>query len=240
MLTLYKFIPAWGMSDMSPFCIKLETYFRMTNLAYDSQLGNMKKAPKGKLPYIDHNGNLLADSTAIVNHFEALATKPLNANINAKDQAISRAFQSMLEEHYYFTAVWRRWGDDAGWAVVRPVIKEFLARSGVPGFLTSTVANLVRKKTFKTLKAQGVGRHTPQEINATGIELLTALSNYLGDQPFLLGDQPRTLDATAYAFLTTLTEAPVEGPVKVYAQSTANLVAYQKRIKTLYWQTTIS
>lgn len=34
MLTLYQFEPAWGLPNASPFCMKLETYFRMANLDY--------------------------------------------------------------------------------------------------------------------------------------------------------------------------------------------------------------
>ena len=29
MVTLYKFNGAWGMPDISPFCIKVETYLRL-------------------------------------------------------------------------------------------------------------------------------------------------------------------------------------------------------------------
>ncbi|HKY92215.1 MAG TPA: hypothetical protein VJM11_14295 [Nevskiaceae bacterium] len=32
MLVLHKFIPAFGLPDMSPFVIKLETYLRMAGL----------------------------------------------------------------------------------------------------------------------------------------------------------------------------------------------------------------
>jgi hypothetical protein len=31
MITLHKFGPAWGTPDISPFCIKVETYLRMVN-----------------------------------------------------------------------------------------------------------------------------------------------------------------------------------------------------------------
>jgi Glutathione S-transferase N-terminal domain len=48
MVTLYKFIPAWGLPDLSPFCVKLETYLRLAKIPYETQVGDPRKAPKKK------------------------------------------------------------------------------------------------------------------------------------------------------------------------------------------------
>jgi glutathione S-transferase len=235
MITVYKFIPAWDVPDLSPFCIKVETYLRMVEQPYQGKLGHPSKAPKGKLPYIEYEGRTISDSSAIIDHFETLSKTPLDHGMSLRDKAASRAFQSMLEEHFYFVAYWQRWGNDAGWAIVRPVIVQYLAQTGVPKWLAPLLANVIRRSSLKGLKAQGIARHTPDEINTIGIKLLTALSHWLGDQPCIMGNAPRTLDASVYAFLTALLGGPIQGPVKSYAQSQANLVAYQKRMQARYW-----
>ena len=68
------------------------------------------------------------------------------------------------------------------------------------------------------------------------MQLLTALSDWLGDQAYMLGEQPRTLDASAYSFLIGILLPPIEGPMKAHLQSKANLVAYCERMRVRYWQ----
>jgi glutathione S-transferase len=119
--------------------------------------------------------------------------------------------------------------------VVQPVVAGMLVQLGIPRFITRLVSKLVRRQGIKTLYAQGTGRHSPDEINAIGMQLLTALSDWLGQQPYMLGDQPRTLDASAYAFLMGILLPPIEGPMKTHLQSKANLVTYCERMRTQYW-----
>ena len=143
----------------------------------------------------------------------------------------------MLEEHLYFVTVWRRWVPEASWAVYQPVIADFTRHLGVPSFMGKFVAGIVRKDLIRTLAAQGMGRHSPTEIHAQGIALLTSVSDWLGDQPYILGEQPRTLDATAYAFLVGILDVPIEDPIKAFLQSRENLVAYCERMRSRYWAT---
>jgi glutathione S-transferase len=240
MIILHKFIPAWGLPDISPFCSKLEIYLRMAGWQYQTKVANSQKAPKKKLPFIEFEGRTLCDSSAIITYLEARAdhplTQPLDIGLPLRDAAASRALQSMLEEHMYFISVWRRWAQPQGWAVYQPIIASFVPRLGIPAFMGNWVAGIIRKDMVKTLAAQGTGRHAPAEIHAQGIALLTAVSDWLGDAPYILGEQPRTLDATVYAFLAGVLDVPVEDPIKAFLQSRANLVAYCARMRTQYWQ----
>lgn len=43
--------PGWNVPNMSPFCVKLETYLRMAKLPYQTAPGNPLQAPLGKIPY---------------------------------------------------------------------------------------------------------------------------------------------------------------------------------------------
>lgn len=57
MITLCQFHRAWGLPNASPFCMKIETYLRMTKLPYETKfIDNPQQAPKGKLPYIQIDG----------------------------------------------------------------------------------------------------------------------------------------------------------------------------------------
>src|SRR5215471_11575809 len=70
MITLYTFGPAFGLPDPSPFVTKAEVLLKMAGLAYQTDLTGFRRAPKGKLPYIDDDGERIADSTFIRWHLE--------------------------------------------------------------------------------------------------------------------------------------------------------------------------
>ena len=70
MITLYGSGPNFGLPDASPFVTKAETLLRMSKLPFEKALMSFSKAPKGKIPYIEDDGQLLGDSTLIRWHLE--------------------------------------------------------------------------------------------------------------------------------------------------------------------------
>src|SRR6266480_2026973 len=70
MITLYAFGPAFGLPDPSPFVLKAEVLLKMAGVPYRTSTEGFGKAPKGKLPYIDDDGERIADSTFIRWHIE--------------------------------------------------------------------------------------------------------------------------------------------------------------------------
>jgi glutathione S-transferase len=68
MVTLNKYVPAWGLSDFSPFCVKVETYLRMTKVPFRVVVADGRKAPKQKLPVIEDGGKIVCDSRDIIDH----------------------------------------------------------------------------------------------------------------------------------------------------------------------------
>ncbi|HEY8039453.1 MAG TPA: Tom37 metaxin N-terminal-like domain-containing protein, partial [Polyangiaceae bacterium] len=109
MLTVYKFTPAWGLPDISPFVLKLETYLRMAGIEYESKPGDPRKAPKQKLPYVEHDGKLLGDSRFVIDHLESTRGAPLDGRLGPRERAIAQAYRSMIEEHLYFVILYQRW-----------------------------------------------------------------------------------------------------------------------------------
>jgi glutathione S-transferase len=234
-VTLHKFLPAWDLPDLSPFCAKVETYLRLAGAKFETKLGDPRKAPKGKLPFIEHEGRTIADSTAIIAYLEEKLGAPLDAGLGAKERAATEAYRAMLDEHYYWVLVNFRWKEDAGWAVNKPEFVKILGAAGIPGFARGFVGERVRAQMIKQLHTQGTGRHTTAEIAAIGARQLDSLSEWLGDSPYFFGDSPRTIDASVYAFLNGTLGAAVESPVKEHARSKKNLVAYVERVKSKHF-----
>ena len=99
MLTLYQFEPALGLPNTSPFCMKLETYLRMTGLDYQVDTSaDVRKAPKGKLPYIEDQGKIIPDSNFILDYLKTTYGNPLDEHLSDYDAAIALGMQRLIEE----------------------------------------------------------------------------------------------------------------------------------------------
>ncbi|HUS29004.1 MAG TPA: glutathione S-transferase family protein [Kofleriaceae bacterium] len=229
-LVLYQPPRAWGTPNISPFCAKLETYLRITDVPYKIGPFSRSKAPKGKVPFVDIGGTYIGDSQLIIEELEkrlaAEGKTPLDAGIAPRDHAIARMVRRTIEEGYYFVGLYQRWSPDAGYELMKPAFKQF-----VPGLAIPLVRRMMRKK----LHEQGTGRHTYDEVMAIGAADLDALAELLGDRPFLLGDKPRTIDCTVFGFLEATLGFPLDGPLKKRGESHANLTAYRQRIRERWW-----
>jgi glutathione S-transferase len=231
MLTLYKYGSAWDLLDISPFCSKVEAYFRLSKIDYTAQIANAQKSPKQKLPTVKLDNQVICDSSVIVAHFESISANPMDAGMTPLEVSIAQAYRALFEEKLYFVAAWARWADDTAWVSYRPAITGYFGKLGLPSFLHAFFAKMARKQVLNSIRAQGIGRHSPDEIYAMGAEILRAISTFLGDKTFFMGEQVRTIDATAYAFLSAIIDAPLETPLKQVALSLPNLSAYCARMK---------
>src|ERR1700722_5851477 len=60
-ITLFTFGPYFGLPDGSPFVTKAMLLLKFAGLAYREDRSGYGKAPKGKLPFIDDDGVIVAD-----------------------------------------------------------------------------------------------------------------------------------------------------------------------------------
>jgi glutathione S-transferase len=236
MIRLYQYIAAWGLPDISPFVTKIDCYLRMTELPYErvrfpaTELGN---TPKGKLPMIEDKGRRVADSGFIMDYLKAAYGDTLDAHLNSRDRAIGVALRRMMEEGLYWSAIIQtRWQGDANFAVYRPVLSAVV---DLPAEQRERAVTQFRQRILLEFHEQGMGRHSAEENYQLAKADLTALVDYLGDQPYFLGEQPTSLDATAYSWLAHIMHVPFQGPVKQYARSRANLVTYCRRMQERYY-----
>ncbi len=222
-----------GLPNASPFCMKLETWLRMAQLPYEAPpptLRDVGRAPKGKMPYIVDGGRTVADSTFIIDYLKATYGDRLDAWLTAEQRAVALAFQRLMEENLYWAVVHTRWIDPMGWAQTRTAFF-----GSMPAPLKWIIPSLARRGIRQQLRGHGMGRHSEEEIHAIGQRDITALADFLGSKPYFLGDQPCTLDATAYAFLANLLWVPVESALKLHAQQYPQLLAYCQRMRERYY-----
>lgn len=227
MIKLFQYPTDWDLPNVSPFCMKLETYLRLAQIPYEIVTNtDPRKSPKGKLPYIDDNGIVVADSTMIIEYLKNKYSDALDSRLTPAQKATGLVVQRMLEEHLYWVLIYSRWVDDEGWEKIKPIYFDEL-----PPFMKAFVPELIRRQFIKVLQNQGVGRHHRDDVYQMGREDVSALSTLLDDQNFILGNEVTSYDATVYAFVANIIGVPIESPLKEHAKTLPNLVSYCDRMK---------
>ena len=183
-ITLYCFRPAAGLPDASPFVTKAMVLLKMAGLDYVEDRNGFSKAPKGKQPYINDDGDIVANSTFIRFHIEQKYSADFDAHLSDEQKAVGWCVEKMCEEHLYWIIVRMRWMDDANFE--RGAARFF---ESVPAVARPLAKWFIRRRIAKSLWAQGMGRHSPAEVDALGVRDIEALSTLIGDKPYLFGDE---------------------------------------------------
>ncbi|WP_193884404.1 glutathione S-transferase family protein [Fortiea sp. LEGE XX443] len=235
MITLYTASPLWGLPSFSPACMKLETWLRMAKLTYKTDTSlNLAIAPKGKIPFIDYQGKLIGDSTIIIEMFKSEAGIDLDAGLTTVERAISLAFRRMIKENIYWGEVYIRYQIPENWQVYREVLLNTLS-AAAPAEECEPIVEEVYKIACNQLFNHGIGRHNDQEIYQITTADFQALSDFIADKPFFMGDQPTTLDATAYAYIGNLIKPPLGHPIVDYVLQLENLCQHYERMNNQFF-----
>jgi len=234
MLKLYSFGPSFGVFDPGPFCLKVHSYLRMSGLDYENfpAIDNLRNAPKGKLPFIDDDGELIADSEFIIEHLKAKHGDKLDAWLSAEQKATAYLLTKSLDENFYWCVLHSRWMNETNWPIVK---KEFFGSLPFP--LKYIIPAVVRREQKQSLYKHGIGRNNEKEIQRIGERSLENLSVLLGDKPYFFGAQVCSFDAVAYGMLAQAISVDLDSALKQNAYRYDNLVQYCKRIENRYYST---
>ena len=231
MITLYAFGPAFGLPDPSPFVMKTAIHLQMAGLPYRTDLTGFPVAPKGKLPYINDGGEIVADSTFIRAHLERKYGIDLDDGLSARQRAEAWAIERMLEDHLAWVAGLFRWMVDENF-FSGPA--HFFDKA--PEFVRARLIEETRAKVKQAHWSHGMGRHSPEEIAELGGRSLTALAAILSDRAYVMGERPTGVDAMATAVLAEALTPYFDTPLRREAESFPNLVAYTDRMLQQYFQ----
>ncbi|KAF9774858.1 hypothetical protein IL306_007102 [Fusarium sp. DS 682] len=223
----------------SPFVIKLEARLRFAGLSYRVAEGSPKTAPRGKIPYIEFEGESLSDSTFIIKRFIDDGLIPdLNASLTPLQRAQDLAFRALLEEKVYFYGTREKWVDNY-----------YTMRSGIfssmPWLLQVVIGYFAARANARTAYGQGTGRLTDEEVKELREEVWESLDALLAEArmkakrsgPFwaLGGNEPTEVDATIFGFIASslICEASPTSAAVIRKHST--LMEYAERIHEKYF-----
>jgi glutathione S-transferase len=235
-IRVFQYIPAWKVPCISPYVTKLCNYMKMAGLEYElvpQSLATLDDdSPHGKLPYIiDTDGTKVGDSNNIINYFKGRHGNPLDGDQSKEEAAQAVAWNRLLEEHLYWSGVIQpRWREDSGWQTYIP----FIVGGAEVGPELQAALDAFRARILAEFDGQGMGRRSDAEVLEFFKADVDAMSDFLGDKPWFMGDKPRSIDASVYSFIRHTADVPFEWPGKPYVQSKKNLMAYTARFYETY------
>ena len=236
MITVYGYVPAWGIPDISPYVTKVVNYLKFTGVEFEHKTQDLatldEDSPHGKLPYIvDSDGTKVGDSNTIIAYLKDKYGDKLDADLSKQERALALAFNRLIEEHLYWSGIIQpRWSEDSGWETYIPYIVQGAEvtpemREGLDGF---------RGRILTEFDGQGMGRRSAEVVVEFFRADIDALSDFLADKDFFLGDKLHSIDASVYSTLRHIADQPQQWLGSGYVQSKANLVDYMDRIRKQY------
>lgn len=203
---------------------------KLADLEYEADTSGFRRAPKGKQPYIYDDGETIADSTFIRFHIEKKYGFDFYAGLDEKSKAIAWAAEKLCEDNLYWVVVSDRWG-----------IKKNFDRGPAnffdeaPSLIKPFIVRTVRHGVIDSTKAQGMGRHSEEEMHKLAEHGIEALAGMLGDNKYFMGDHVTGADATIFAFIDTMACDLFDTPVKYMITDRDNLNDYRMRMRAEYF-----
>ncbi|GMT21625.1 hypothetical protein PFISCL1PPCAC_12922 [Pristionchus fissidentatus] len=188
---LYQFPGSSTASSMSPYCIKVEAFCRLHNLKVMRRYTTTARGKNKKLPMIELNGEQIADSQIILRrlaqHFNLkVYPDPLTAGLG---HSIERTLDNhtvhllQYDQTRVITEIMRVMLTGMVPSIVRPIAVPLGAWAFKRNLLSAT--------------RDSIGRFTDDEYDELLKNDLDQLQNILGENSFLLGEEPTQVDCVA-------------------------------------------
>ena len=136
----------------------------------------------------------------------------------------------MIKENTFWGIPYIRYNIQENWQHFRAVLARALF--GETQLESSELfAEEFRKTVLSQMYGHGIGRHSSEEIIQIICADFQALSDFIADKPFFMGDKPTTLDATVYAYIGNFIKPPYGSLIVDYVLQLKNLCQHYERMK---------
>jgi glutathione S-transferase len=229
-IRVFCFSPAWGLPTMGPFALKLIAWLKLAGIEHELvHEDNPGKGPKGKSPWIENGSLRMGDTQLIIENLSRTRGVNPDAGATAEERARDLAVRRMLEEHTHQVLEYELLVDERGFRALRAALA-----AALPPIVRTVVPHVMRHATRKQLLARGLARHARADITRMGEADVDAVKTLLGTAPFLGGETPRTVDASAFGMLGLLAFAPMATPVASHIRRDATLMRYLERLRARF------
>jgi len=215
--------------SLTPFGIKIETFFRMMDIDYRLDTTD-PMGPKNKAPWITYKGVQYTDSQLISDMLQNELQKFPDSSLTDEQRAIGLSMRILFEDHLYWCFVNWRYIEDKGQGCLD------VAGYGCAWKTTFMILLRTTLRVDKCLYYQGMGRHTKEEVHQFCRTGLKAFADYLGDKAFLFGDTPHTDDCAVFGLLVQFLHGAPGNPYLAYIKDELPAIeAYVARMKAQFW-----
>lgn len=224
MPTLYSYPDLFGVADNNAFGLKVFAFMRLCGLAFEHRhILDTSQAPRGQLPYLEDGSTSVGDSDAIIAYLTKQYGLTLDAQLSPGQRNLDLLVRRTLDD-LYWPMSYSRWRDDRYWPAFRDAL-----RATHPDIKPDAL-EAARKYNDQRYYYQGIGRYAPEQVYARGIEDLRVVADLIGDEGFVFGEQPTSIDAAIYGFVANIYYYEIDTPLRRYVLTRPNLVRHCRAV----------
>jgi glutathione S-transferase len=224
MLTLYSWPALCGVADNNGYGLKVYAFLKLAGVPFThTHLFDAASAPRGQLPYIDDDGEIVGDSDTILAHLTRTRGLTIDAALTDAQRDRDHLVTRMLDDLYWVMS-YARWKDERYW----PAFRDTLKREH-PNF---TEESLDAAKAYNAQRYHyaGIGRYAPDAALARGLADLGVLARLVPAAGFVHGAKPTSIDAGIYGFVANIYFYDIDTPLRQCVVAHHNLVRHCRAI----------
>ena len=215
---------------LSPYNEKVQRALNFKGIPFEEKYWGLTEQkqvkainPSGKLPALEHDDTLVVDSTDIVHYLEkAFPERPL-LPADPKLRGMVHVLEDWADESLYFYEMHCRFGTPGNRERNLP---RLLERES--GFFAWLLLKLAPKGLAKITSAQGVGRKSMEQLETDCRRHVTAVSEMLGQDDWLVNNQTTLADLAVYSMFQTFRDADFLAAI---LNEHPNVCAWMQRIE---------
>uniref|UniRef100_A0A7I4YCH3 GST C-terminal domain-containing protein n=1 Tax=Haemonchus contortus TaxID=6289 RepID=A0A7I4YCH3_HAECO len=208
---LYQFPRIKSVPNLSPYCLKVETFLKANKIPYEVCTLLMGRSKYGLLPFIELNGEHIADSQIILHRLKThFKVKPLPS---PKDEALARTIERTTENHTAPVIFKFKIVESSG----NDYVMEMIPSLGLPQAFTPILAPLTScmiKRAVSKRVATSIGNFSDEDFKQLLRKDLDTYRDLLAGKKFFFGDEITSADCTLFSQLATTIYIPVDNYAK--------------------------
>src|SRR5262245_9818660 len=173
MLVPYSYPGLFGVADDNGYGLKVYAFLRLTGVPFRHEhIVDASHAPRGQLPYVDDEGEIVGDSETILAHLVRKYRLTIDGELTQAERDRNLLITRLLDDLYWVMS-YSRWKDDRYW----PAFRDAMLREH-PG-LTEATLQSAREYNAQRYHFQGIGRYEPDDAMARGLADLGVLARMI-------------------------------------------------------------
>lgn len=202
--------------EISPFCDKIRRILHVKNVPYQVRevplsraLTDVRKVNRiGKLPALEDEGRVIADSTDIAHYLEHKFPTPPLLPADPRERALCHVLEDWADESLYFYEMTLRFALPHN---RRRWLPELTRHD--PGWFRALAPALGGVLFGRIVRAQGIGRKPIPALIADVERHVAAVDGLLGDGDWLVGGALSLADIAVFAQLSCIRGSDEGGPL---------------------------